>query len=62
MVTLFNGTDIKVEVANVCVAMDTLIDQEGFSLKVAYFHQAMMVLITMGSYVRDRPGDVSDQA
>ena len=28
MVTLFNGVDIKVEVANFCSAMDTLIDQD----------------------------------
>ena len=28
MVTLFNGADIKVEVANVCAAMDTLINQD----------------------------------
>ena len=28
MVTLFNGADIKVEVANFCTAMDTLIDQD----------------------------------
>ena len=29
MVTLFNGADVKVEVANFCAAMDTLIDQDG---------------------------------
>ena len=28
MVTLFNEADIKMEVANCCAAMDTLIDQD----------------------------------
>ena len=28
MVTRFHGADIKVEVANFCAAMDTLIDQD----------------------------------
>ena len=28
IVTTFRGADIKVEVANFCVAMDTLIDQD----------------------------------
>ena len=29
IVTTFRGADIKVEVANFCAAMDTLIDQDG---------------------------------
>ena len=29
IVTTFRGAVIKVEVANVCAAMDTLIDQDG---------------------------------
>ena len=29
IVTTFRGADIKVEVANFCAAMDTLIDQNG---------------------------------
>ena len=30
IVTTFRGAVIKVEVANFCAAMDTLIDQDGF--------------------------------
>ena len=30
IVTTFRGADIKVEVANFCAAMDTLIDQDGW--------------------------------
>ena len=33
IVTTFRGADIKVEVANFCAAMDTLIDQDAFGLK-----------------------------
>ena len=36
MVTLFNGADIKVEVANFCAAMDTLIDQDYCSPRVVH--------------------------
>ena len=32
IVTTFRGADIKVEVANFCAAMDTLIDQDGHIL------------------------------
>ena len=31
IVTTFRGADIKVEVANFCAAMDTLIDQDDYS-------------------------------
>ena len=34
IVTTFRGAVIKVEVANFCAAMDTLIDQDAFSLDV----------------------------
>ena len=34
MVTLFNGADIKVEFANLCAAMDTLIDQDVLHLPI----------------------------
>ena len=34
IVTTFRGADIKVEVANFCAAMDTLIDQDGNQLDV----------------------------
>ena len=36
MVTLFNQADIKVEVANFCAAMDTLIDQDDCSPRVVH--------------------------
>ena len=35
MITLFNGADIKIEVANFCAAMDTLIDQDEFGNAMA---------------------------
>ena len=35
IVTTFRGADIKVEVANFCAAMDTLIDQDGEGVKHA---------------------------
>ena len=31
IVMTFRGADIKVEVANFCAAMDTLIDQDAFT-------------------------------
>ena len=37
IVTTFRGADIKVEVANFCAAMDTLIDQDGVRLTSSYF-------------------------
>ena len=34
IVTTFRGAVIKVEVANVCAAMDTLIDQDGYVVAI----------------------------
>ena len=36
IVTTFRGAVIKVEVANFCAAMDTLIDQDELSLVISY--------------------------
>ena len=42
IVTTFRGAVIKVEVANFCAAMDTLIDQDGRSLAFSslYFRES----------------------
>ena len=37
IVTTFRGADIKVEVANFCAAMDTLIDQDGWYCNLLNF-------------------------
>ena len=37
IVTTFRGADIKVEVANFCAAMDTLIGQDGIHYTHDYF-------------------------
>ena len=36
IVTTFRGADIKVEVANFCAAMDTLIDQDAINGSTVY--------------------------
>ena len=38
IVTTFRGADIKVEVANFCAAMDTLIDQDGLPINAYPYH------------------------
>ena len=37
IVTTFRGAAIKVEFANFCAAMDTLIDQDGYYYKIGQF-------------------------
>ena len=39
IVTTFRGAVIKVEVANFCAAMDTLIDQDVVGLNIVYFQR-----------------------
>ena len=38
IVTTFRGADIKVEVANFCAAMVTLIDQDAYVIHVVSLH------------------------
>ena len=45
IVTTFRGAVIKVEVANFCAAMDTLIDQDVIKVEVANFCATMDTLI-----------------
>ena len=42
IVTTFRGAVIKVEVANFCAAMDTLIDQDEVNTEARQFCQAVM--------------------
>ena len=41
----FRGADIKVEVANFCAAVDTLIDQDDLKVEVANFCAVMDTLV-----------------
>ena len=45
IVTTFRGAVIKVEVANFCAAMDTLIDQDGHSVRLTYRPSAALRLL-----------------
>ena len=47
MVTLFNGADIKVEVANFFVAMDTLIDQDGIDVVLPIASPSHFIVLLM---------------
>ena len=44
-ITLFNGADIKVEVANFCAAMDTLIDQDDtdYAVLIPNNHDTLLI-------------------
>ena len=55
IVTTFRGAVIKVEVANFCAAMDTLIDQDGALLKSSLIRLLLHYLsfnLAIFSYVR----------
>ena len=47
IVTTFRGADIKVEVANFCAAMDTLIDQDDIRIEIVPFHNTVVRIITL---------------
>ena len=51
----FRGAVIKVEAANFCAAMDTLIDQDVIKVEVANFCAAMDTLIDQDGLIHKQP-------
>ena len=61
IVTTFRGAVIKVEVANFCAAMDTLIDQDGYPLEFSRLHnlQFTPLVLELSRYSLISNGDNS---